>query len=283
MSTWLFIPGSKERHVQKALDVDADVIIFDLEDAVTVHEKDEARSAVSRALDRMEEKKCYVRVNGLHTDECLDDISELVGPNLDGVVLPMVHRRDDVLIADFFIQKIERRKGLKKGAIQVVPLIETAQGVVNALDIAQSSERIRCLAFGAEDYMLDMNIVPDEEESELLHARSTLVTASRVAKIEPPIDSVFVDFHDEEGLIESTNKGKRLGFGAKLLIHPRQIDTVNRIYAPTDKEIEQAKQIVKAYEAGVSKGDGAVQLNGEMIDKPVVDRARRILANVEKY
>lgn len=282
LSSWLFIPGSKEKHVQKAKDVDAHVVILDLEDSVTIHEKKQARSIVYRTLQHLTEKECYVRVNGLHTEECMEDFYELVGPNLNGIILPKVNSRDDILIADFFIQKIENQKKIKPETIRLVPLIETAEGVMNALEIARASSRVKSLAFGAEDYMLDMNISTDKEEMELLHARSMLVTASRAARIDPPIDSVFTDFYDDEGLLHSTNKGKKLGFGAKLLIHPRQIGAVNRIYSPTEEEIERAKLIVSAYEEGSLKGDGAIQLEGEMIDKPVVERAKKLLLYEKK-
>lgn len=280
--SWLFIPGNKEKHLQKAYQLNADALIFDLEDAVPSTEKEKARKHVVQTIQKLDNKNNFIRVNELASDYFLDDLEKMIIPNVNGVVLPKVNNRGDIAIADYLIGKFERKNGLKNGAISIVPIIETAEGIHKALEIAQASTRIKRLAFGAEDFMLDLNIYPDESESELLYARSQLVVASREARIEPPIDSIYTDFRDEDGLKTATERGKRFGFRGKLLIHPDQIETVNNIFVPTTKEIAEAKKIVQAYEEAIRVGQGAIQVDGKMIDVPIYERAKKMLKHHEK-
>ncbi|MBY8910365.1 CoA ester lyase [Salinicoccus roseus] len=281
--TWIFIPGAKEKFLKKANELEADVVIFDLEDSVVPEDKKEARGMVKAVLDRQASKsRRFVRVNGTRSPFFIDDIAELTSHDIDGVVIPMVETRDEMMIADFLLKHYEKTNGMEPGAIRVVPLIETGKGIVNAVDIAMSIERIEVLAFGAEDYMLDVGIPKDEGDA-LLYARSVLVTASSAAGIAPPIDSVYTDFNDPEGLKNASIRSRGMGFQGRLVIHPKQLETINEVFGPTAREIEEARKIVEAYETSFNEGDGALQVNGKMIDAPVAERAKKLLENESVY
>lgn len=275
--TWFFVPGNNEKFLAKAKELAADVIIFDLEDSVVPDGKIEAREMILETLknDDIKSKK-YIRVNEIDSLYFINDISSLISEYIDGIITPKVNSTDDMKIVDYLISQFEKENGLKSGTIKTVPLIETGKGVVNAFEIASSNKRIESIAFGAEDYMLDVNI-PKDENNALLHARSTLVTAASAAGISPPVDSVFTDFKDEEGLLEASRTSKGLGFQGRLVIHPEQIDDVNTIFAPTDEELAEAKKIVEAYESSFEEGSGIVEVNGKMIDTPVAQRAKKLL------
>lgn len=275
--SWFFIPGSKDKFLAKSADLDADVIIFDLEDSVVPDEKDEAREKIKPWLSNKDiSAKKYIRVNEVHSTFFIDDIKTLTDENLDGFVLPKTSDTDDIKILDYLITTFERKNNLKLNQIKIVPLIETSKGILNAAAIASSSSRIEAMAFGAEDYMLDLSIPSDSNRS-LLHARSTLVAASSAAGINPPIDSVFTDFKDEEGLKKVSAQSRGFGFQGRLVIHPKQIDTVNTVYAPTASEIEEAEKIVDAFKSSIDDGNGAIEVDGKMIDPPVYERAKKLL------
>lgn len=275
--SWFFIPGSKDRFLAKAPEIKADIIIFDLEDSVVPKEKDEAREKIKPWLNNKDiSAKKYVRVNEIDSTFFIDDIRELVNEGSDGFVLPKANSMDDIKILDYLITTFEKRNNLDLNHIKIVPLIETGAGMLNAADIAAASSRIEAMAFGAEDYMLDLSIPSDSNQS-LLHARSTLVAASSAAGINPPVDSVFTDFNDQDGLKEASKLSRGSGFQGRLVIHPKQIETVNKMYAPTAVEIEEAEKIVNAFKSSIDDGHGAIEVDGKMIDPPVYERAKKIL------
>ncbi|GAB3057478.1 HpcH/HpaI aldolase/citrate lyase family protein [Salinicoccus sesuvii] len=276
-STWLFIPGDKKKFLEKVNELQADVIIFDLEDSVVPKDKKKAREMVEAALRQTKPgSRNFVRVNDIHSPFFIDDISTLAGTAPDGIVIPKVNTQDEMMIADFLLRNYEKANNLAIGSISIVPLIETGKGIMNVVDIAKSTKRVEALAFGAEDYMLDVSI-PKDEGNALLYARSILVTASSAADIAPPIDSVYTDFNDPEGLKTASLRSRGFGFQGRLVIHPKQLETINEIFAPTDYEIEEARKIVEAYETSFNDGDGALQVNGKMIDAPIAERAKKIL------
>lgn len=275
--SWFFIPGSKEKFLAKAPELKADTIIFDLEDSVVIEEKDQAREKIKPWLNNKDiSSKKYVRVNEVNSTFFIDDIRALVNENLDGIILPKTNNTDDIKILDYLITTFEKQNNLKLNHIKIVPLIETSSGLLNALDIASACKRIEAMAFGAEDYMLDLGIPGDSNQS-LMHARSTLVAASSAAEINQPVDSVYTDFNDEDGLKEASELSRGFGFQGRLVIHPKQIETVNKVYAPTSSEIEEAEKIVDAFKASIDDGDGAIEVDGKMIDPPVYERAKKLL------
>ena len=261
--SYLFVPGNRPDRFKKAWQSGADAVILDLEDAVQSTHKDLAREAVAAWLDPR--RPVYVRINAAGTPWFEHDL-ELVGlPGVQGVVLPKAEHPEQV----------ERLATRLAGEAQVLPLLETAVGVWNARVLAQAP-RVERLAFGSVDFQLDTGISGEQEE--LLYARSRLVLASRVASILPPVDGVTMVLEDLTRLREEVARARRLGFGGKLCIHPRQVETINQGFAPTDAERAWARRVLEAVEAA---GAGALRLDGELIDRPVIARARSILAQAD--
>jgi citrate lyase subunit beta/citryl-CoA lyase len=279
--SWMFVPGNHERRLEKAKSLPADVIIYDLEDAVALGEKEKARQMVRQAISEDSGKVNFVRVNDLSTPFFFDDVSELAQEGLSGIVLPKSAKREHIQVAAHLLTQLEQKRNLQQGSTEIVPLIESALGLYNAFEIATSSERVRRLAFGSVDYTLDINAQLSKEGTEILYARSQLVVTSRAAGVEPPIDTVYLHIKDREGMYKDARLAKQLGFQGKLIVHPDQIDIVNEVFAPTAQEIEDAKAIVHAFDEALSNGFAAIQMDGKMIDYPVAERAKRIMAQAE--
>ncbi|MBM7599462.1 citrate lyase subunit beta/citryl-CoA lyase [Virgibacillus halotolerans] len=281
MRSWLFVPGSNKRALERSLTLEADMIIYDLEDAISINEKQKARTLVKDILERSK-KVNYVRINRLST-LAYEDVEEIVQKGIAGVVLPKAETREDILVLDHQLSHWEQKRHIPAGSVRIVPLIESALGLYHSVEIAQASPRVNQLMFGAVDFTLDINTQMSESGEEIIYARSQLVIASRVAGIEAPIDTVYTDIHNSEGLLADTQLAKQLGFQGKLIIHPGQISDVNRVFTPDEKEIEEAQGILNANEQAERDGLGAFQLNGKMIDFPVVERARKIIKKYNKF
>lgn len=263
----LFVPGHRADRFAKALSVGADAVVVDLEDAVPPSAKDEARSAVAAWLDSSplasfgaRPPRLFVRINGADS-ACFDADLSLVGrPTLDAVMVP----------------KAESRAGLARvrdaGARALVPLVETAAGFANLREIA-GAPGVERLAFGTIDFQVDLGM-RDAAEDDLLPFRLPFVLESRLASIAAPIDGVSTAIDDAERLAQDVHRARRLGFGGKLCIHPRQVAQVNALFAPDETEIAWAKRVLDA--AGAA-GGAAVAVDGKMVDKPVMLRAEAIL------
>ena len=258
--SYLFVPGERPERFQKAWDAGADAVIIDLEDGVTPANKVQARKFVIEWLSA--NQPVYVRLNGPESEWFADDLTALANRSgLRGVVLPKAESVDQVnRVAAFF----------PKG-VDVLPMVETAKGVSKAAELAHTPG-VERLGFGALDLQADVGIEGDGEE--LLYARSRVVMASRVAGILSPVDSVTTALDDIELLKDNVQRARRLGFGAKFCIHPKQIPTVHEGFAPTSVEIAWAKEILAAVAAA---DKGAIRHRGQMVERPIVDRARRIL------
>ena len=280
--TFLFAPGNHARRRVKVFEVGADAVILDLEDAVPVAEKVDTRGAVVEALKRPRTCSGYVRVNGYGTEFCYSDILAVTGPWLDGIVFPMVETPAQLQSVDWLLAQLERDRGMAPGAIDLMPIIETGRGLDAVTEIAGAGTRARRLSFGAADYTLDVGMRWSVEEGELAHARAAIVLASRVAGIEPPVDTVFVHIRDDENLRRSATAVRDLGFQGKLCIHPDQIAPVNEIFTPGAEEVAEAEKIVAAFEEAEAAGSASIQVDGRFVDYPVVDKARRILALIER-
>ncbi|HVY18103.1 MAG TPA: CoA ester lyase [Rhodopila sp.] len=275
--SFLFAPGNHPRRVEKALTLAADAVILDLEDAVAVSEKVATRPLVAQALTARRTGKLYVRVNGLATDWCHGDLTEVVRPGLDGIILPKTEYPHDLRIADWMLANLERAHGLPVGGVDLIPIIETALGISNLAAICRSGTRARRLAFGAGDFTLDMGMAWSRSEAELLPARSACVMESRAAGMEPPLDTVWADLRDAEGFLASANHAAQLGFQGKMCIHPDQIAGTNAAFSPDEATIARARRIVEAFETAERDGLASIQLDGQFIDYPIVERARRVL------
>lgn len=280
--SWLFVPGSSEKKLQKLSSISSDVFILDLEDAVNISVKEKARFYVSEYLKKLsnDTSKYVIRVNAYNTPFFESDIEMTLCSNLYGIMLPKSETPEDILYVDQFISKVEREKRINKNTIKIIPLIETALGIHNAYGIAKSSKRIPLLIFGAIDYLKDIQAELTLSGEELLYPRAHLVNSSRAADIDRPIDTVYPNFKDEKGFLNEAIYAKKMGFQGKLLIHPQQVSVANEAFTPSKKEVKRALKIIKSYEKARANNHGVIQVDGEMIDLPVVDHAKKI---VEQY
>jgi citrate lyase subunit beta / citryl-CoA lyase len=256
----LFVPGTRPERFAKALASGAHAVIVDFEDAVPLNEKDAARAATAAWLTAA--SPVLVRVNAAGTRWFDDDLALCAHPGVAGVVLP---KAEDAAV-------VERVCDAIGDSTPVLPLIETAQGLWNAVAIGRA-KRVPRLLFGSIDFQLDLNIRDDE----LLHYRSQLVLASRVAGIAAPIDGVTTAVDDAEAIRGDTLRAIALGFGGKLCIHPKQVAVVNGAFLPTAPEIEWARRVVAA---DAASGGAAVAVDGKMVDRPVLLKAQAILAEI---
>jgi citrate lyase subunit beta/citryl-CoA lyase len=273
----LFAPANHARRVEKALTLGADAVILDLEDAVATAEKPEARPLIIEALEKPRTGKLYVRVNALSTEWSYGDIVVAVRAGLDGIVLPKVEHAHELRTADWLIGNLEQARDLPRGTVDLIPIIETGLGVSNLAAICGAGTRVRRLAFGAGDFTLDMGMTWTRDETELLPHRAACVLASRAGGLEPPVDTVWADLRDNEGFVASAKKASALGFQGKMCIHPDQIGPANAAFTPDEAAVARARRIVAAFEKAEADGLASIQLDGQFIDYPIVQRARRVL------
>ncbi len=280
--TYLFTPGNHARRVEKALSLDADAVILDLEDAVAVAEKVAARDSIRDALDRPRSCAAYVRVNAYDTAFCYGDLQAAVKPGLDGIMLPKLESVADLKSVDWLLENLERERDLPPGDIDLIPIIETAKGAAYLRDMVQAGSRARRFAFGAGDYTRDLGMDWSMTETELLPIRSEMVLASRLGGLEPPIDTVFIHIKEHEAFQASCEAVKSLGFQGKLCIHPDQVPAANAVFTPDAEQIAWSEKIVAAFKEAEKAGVASIQVDGYFVDYPIVEKAQRTvdLANV---
>jgi citrate lyase subunit beta/citryl-CoA lyase len=275
----LFVPGNHPHRIAKALGSHADAVIIDLEDAVPLADKASARQAAADAAGPAGRCRLFIRVNGVDGSDCYPDLLAIVQPGLKGIVVPKAEVPEQLRILDWVVGQLEHERGLEPGAVELLPLVETARGVAAIEAMAASSARIRRMSFGIADYSLDLGLQPTADEAQLQYIRARLVHGSRAAGLEPPVDSVVVEVRDPERFRASAERARSLGMAGKLCIHPDQVPIANRVFAPTAREIERARAIVEAFDAA---GSSAITVGGEFVDVPVVEHARRVLALAEQ-
>lgn len=278
----LFVPGNNPGMIRDAHIYGSDSIMFDLEDSVSINEKDAARYLVYKALTSLKygKKELVVRINALDTRLGIDDLEAIVRAQPHVIRLPKTETAQDVIDCEREIERIEREIGMPVGTTGMMAAIESAKGVLNAYDIARSSKRLIGIALGAEDYVTDLKTTRSPEGIELLFARSMIVNAARAAGI-AALDTVYSDVNNEEGFRAEAELIKKLGFDGKSVINPRQIQPLHDVFNPTEKDIAKALAIMEAIKEAESRGSGVISLNGKMIDKPVVERARYMLERAE--
>ena len=274
----MFVPGNNPGMIRDAHIYGSDCIMFDLEDSVSINEKDAARFLVYKALTSLKygKKELVVRINDLGSGLGVTDLEAMVRAQPDVIRLSKTETAQDVTDCETEIARIEREIGLPEGKTKMMAAIESAKGVLNAYDIARSSSRLIGIALGAEDYVTDLRTTRSPEGIELLFARSMIVNAARAAGI-AALDTVYSDVNNEEGFIAEATLIKKLGFDGKSIINPRQIEPLHRVFTPTEKDIIKAKAIMEAIAEAELRGSGVASLNGKMIDKPVVERARYMI------
>lgn len=276
--TMMYVTGNNPANIMDAHLYGADSIMFDLEDSVSLKEKDAARFLVYNALKNIDfgGVETVVRINGLDTPFGRDDLEAMVRAQPDIIRLPKAEKAEDVIEAERIIADIEEKIGLKVGTTKMMAAVESPLGIINAYSIAKASKRLIAIAIGAEDFVTNMKTNRSPEGIELLAARSQLVLAARAAGIYA-LDTVYSNINNDEGFIEETKLIKQLGFDGKSVIHPKQVNLTHKVYAPTDKEIRNAIRVVDAIHDAESKGSGVIALDGKMIDGPIVDRAYRVI------
>ncbi len=276
--SFLFTPGDSQQKINKITETAPDVVMLDLEDAVAVGQKDQARRTVAEALVEMDfgRTERLVRINGLDSDFIAADMAMIAQANIDGIVVPKIESPDQVQLIDQELTAGERDRHRPAGEIRLYVMIETALGVLNIREIAQASPRLEGLLLGAEDLAADMGATRSKEGWEILFARSTLVTAAAAYGL-AAIDAVFLDFHDQAGLADDASFAQRLGFTGKFAIHPDQVKTINRVFSPSPEEIAQAERLVAAFQAHEAAGAGVFTLDGRMVDRPILLAAEHLL------
>jgi len=280
LRSFLFAPGNHPRRVEKALSLDGDAVILDLEDAVAFTEKTATREMIAAALRQPRRGALYVRVNASDTEFCYGDLVAVLRPGLDGLILPKVETAAGLAAIDWLMTQLERERGLRAGAIDLVPIIETARGLAGIDAILMAGSRVKRVAFGAGDFTRDVHMIWSRDETELGYARAKIVTASRAAGLEAPLDTVWVDLTDAAGLEASARAALGLGFQGKMCIHPNQIAVVNRVFTPSEDEVAFAERVVAAFAEAEAAGSAALQLDGKFIDYPIVYRARQVLQRI---
>ena len=293
MRSLMFVPGHRERMVQRALGLgefgrtDLDVALLDLEDGVPPSSKDEARRVVADVLGRPREGDAgtirYVRIRRALSDDGAGDLDAIVRPGLDGIMAPKVTRADEVEWLAGELDARERDAKIPPRTIRIIPSIESAAALIEAPRIARAADRVIGLAFGSEDFALDLGLPTkrEGEAAELLYARSATVVAA-VSAGKFAFDGIWPDIEDAAGLRADSLRARRLGFSGKTLIHPDQVALVNEIFSPSAAEVDEARRVVRAFDEALARGHGAVALDGRMLDAPVVDRARRVLRAHER-
>jgi citrate lyase subunit beta/citryl-CoA lyase len=262
--SYLFVPASDPRRVDKALASEAHAVVLDLEDAVAPEAKDEAREVVADKLRTRRAKGIQlVRTNGLETPHGRPDFAALDGLAVDAIMIPKAEPQP--LLA------------LGPSGPPVIALIETARGLRRAHEVATRIPRVVALMLGNVDLAAELGATPGPDGRELLFARSALVVDSIAAGLGGPIDGPCTALDDDDALRTEAVAAKALGFAAKVCIHPRQLAIVHDVFTPTDDELAWARRVVEA--AGAAKGRGAIAVDGQMVDAPVVARARRLLAS----
>jgi citrate lyase subunit beta/citryl-CoA lyase len=274
----LFLPGNTPRFINNADVLGADSVILDLEDAVSPEQKDTARLMVRNALHykNFHGVEVIVRVNPISSGMWQADLDEIV-PFKPSLIMPTkVDSAEYVKKISDYIGKVEQKNNIKEDTVKMIPLIETAMGIENAFAIATADPRVKALFIGCEDLTSDLHSIRTKESAEVYYYRCRIVCAARAAGIDV-YDTPFTDFNDDEGLRKDAMLAKGLGFTGKACISPRQVDIVNEVFSPTEAEIEYAKQVFQVMAEAKASGRGAVALKGKMIDKPIVDRAARVL------
>ncbi len=283
MRSILTVPVVVQRFVDKAPAAGADAVCLDLEDSIPPAEKAAARPLARKAIETMPRSgfALYVRINGYATGLTEDDLTAVVHPGLDGIVLSKAESARMIADLDAHLTRLEAEHGVEVGHVAIVPLIETAKGMMEAYDLCRASPRVTAAIFGAEDFATDMAIKRTETAEEVLWARTMVAVACHAAEI-AAIDTPDPNYSDEPHLRREMIKAKSLGYSGKLCIHPTQVQIANEIFSPAEDEVAEARDIVEAFERdGLAKGIAAIAVDGKMIDTPIYWRAKRLVERAE--
>ena len=274
----LYMPGDDRRKIEKATTLGVDSICMDMEDGVAANKKAEARAVIAQAMKELDfgkSERC-IRINSLGSGLEKRDLVAALATNPDSIVVPKIQTAEQVRWVSEHIESYELSSNLNIGAIRLLIGVETAKGILNLKEIAESDKRLEAIIFGAEDYAASIGATRTKEGTEVLYARSAVVTACAANDLQA-IDMVYIDFRDIEGLRLEAEQGARLGFSGKQIIHPNQVVPVQEAFTPSDEAIEYARRVVESFEASQKEGKGAYALDGKMIDMPLLKNAQKVL------
>ncbi len=276
----IFVPGNNPRFLEKAKTLSADIVCFDLEDSVPLEEKQSARSLIKGALAKRSEyrSEVYVRTNSPQSGLVKDDLKEILQKGIDGIVIPKVNNVTEIKKIEKTMVTIEKKRKLKP--VELMPSIESAEGVVNAYAIASASKRVSALVFGVFDLLNDLGVEYTKQAEGAKYARAKIPLDARAAG-KYAIDAIWQDLNDGSGLAQDCKIAKSLGYAGKSIIHPNQIQTTHHIFHPASGEIEWATKVIGAYETAREKKKGATKVEGKMIDEVHFKRAKALLESVK--
>ncbi len=268
------VPGIRERFIEKAQDIAADIILFDLEDSVAFADKPRARGMVKATLPNFPAKGrlIFVRPNDLSTGLLEQDLEAIVGPGLDGIHLPKTHNPEIMLQVDHYLTLLEKTRGIEPGTVKIIPWIESTEGIAKCEAICFSSSRLIGASMGAEDYVTTLGVMRSRVGTEIEYGRARMANAAMAAGL-VPIDCPEPDYQDIEHFEKDILHARELGYRGKYCIHPTQVEVANRVFSPPPDQLDWAKRVAAAYEEGEKQGLGAVGLDGKMIDRPIYLRA----------
>jgi citrate lyase subunit beta/citryl-CoA lyase len=279
----MFVPSNRPNMVQRAHQTPADVIVLDLEDAVPPDEKAAARQTVRASVESLHAagKTVHVRVNNLDTKLTRDDLAAVIGPGLEALLYPKAQSAQEIRDLDVLIREQEyHRDGVTPGDTALIPMIETARAVLRCEEIARASSRVAGLALGGEDYCADLAVPRTKEGRELEHIRRTMVHVCVAYRLRA-LDGIYAVLGDEEGLRADAAYARSIGMKGKYIVHPEQVAPVNEVFSPSAEEVEAARRLLAEFEAGVAAGHGTVRIAGQMVDIPIANRARELIAYAE--
>lgn len=286
--SWMFVPGHRRKMIDKALGLNhIDALMLDIEDGVPQQEKQTARQQIGASL--IQERAAgttpsrFVRVSAASYEHLTADLVHIVQPGLDGLVLPKIETAAQIQLADAILRNRESQAGLALGKISLLIAIESPRGLLNAYAIATASPRVTGLLFGAEDFGKELGLPfrREGEASDMLFQRASLVVAAAAANIQA-VDGVWPDLSDPTGLERYALQSRRLGFSGMSSIHPGQIDPINRIFGPTAEEVAYCQKVIEAFDVAIARGEGSIAFGGQLIDLPIVERAKRTVAFAAK-
>jgi citrate lyase beta subunit len=274
----LYMPGDDRRKIEKATTLGVDCICMDMEDGVAITRKTEARAVIAQAMKELDfgkSERC-IRINSFGSGFEKFDLAAAVATNPDTIVVPKIETARQVKEISEYIEMYELSARMAVGSIRMLVGVETAKGILNLKEIAEAEKRLEAIIFGAEDFAASVGATRTKESTEVLYARSAVVTACAANELQA-LDMVYIDFRDVEGLRAEAGEGARLGFSGKQIIHPNQVEAVQEAFTPSDEAIEYAQRVVRAFSASQREGKGAFALDGKMIDMPLLKNAQKVL------
>lgn len=280
--TFLYVPGSSEKMAQKSLNSNADSIILDLEDSVSIDQKSEARQIVLKYIKIIQEhhKESIVRINPVTTKEGLDDLIAIGLAKPDALIIPKAEVRTLVTV-DTILTTLEEFMNIELFSIKLIPLVETTEALLNIEKILSVTKRINGVHLGAEDLSRDCEVPRRKDGSDIFYARNKIALAARAFKVDS-IDTPFTDIKDLKALRMDTEASKGIGFSGKACIHPAHIQVINDVFSPSEDDVKESFELLKAYEEAIERNVGAFSFRGKMVDKPIADRALKVTEKAKK-